>query len=437
MTPCIWSLLSVKELEFINASGFSQHLNGLSLFQLIHPDEVLMAKRDLFRFTKSHFLGGSVTRCRLKDYTSHDFSLISNVYIIVDIIMYVATGDTVLAFLHYSDEETPSNMFKNSCGDHINRHYMSSNNRFCALTLKEALIEQDKQHSPSLSTSSSLSSIESSQHHQNDCDSPHQFLYIVDSQTKSVLLSWPDHHHNEKGSADYLISSLDDRPMLPGISCFRCVQQPSRINSSGQRLNSLIVEYGSIAFFLVSLDKKNKKQRFDIPPPAPTTAQAPLFLSTKPVSLPCSPNKYNQLDEYPLRRTSEPYTTSNHSSPSHIHYVKPRKYQPYPTIPLENLLLPNSSDKQQQYSSSQHSKHHCQSCGTDSSPEWRRGPTGHKTLCNACGLRYSRSVARQGKMAANQQKYHQLQQHSLLQMPNTPQHPSFSSRTTSTSLSYN
>lgn len=254
---------------------------------------------------------------------------------------------------------------------------MNSNNRFCALTLKESLIEQEeKQHSPLLSTSSSLSSIESSQQHQNECDSPHQFLYILDSQTKSVLLSWPDHYHNEIGSADYLISLLNDRPRLPGISCFRCVQRPSQINSSGQRLNSLIVEYGSITFGLVSLEKKDKKQHFNIPSP-PTQAQLSTF--TKPVSLPCSPNKYNQLDEYPLRRTSEPYTMSNHSSPSHIHYAKPRKYQPYPTIPLENLLLPNNSDKQQQYLSSHHPKHHCQSCGTESSPEWRRGPTGHKT----------------------------------------------------------
>ncbi|KAI9282810.1 hypothetical protein BC943DRAFT_107498 [Umbelopsis sp. AD052] len=45
------------------------------------------------------------------------------------------------------------------------------------------------------------------------------------------------------------------------------------------------------------------------------------------------------------------------------------------------------------------SAHTCESCGTDTSPEWRRGPSGHKTLCNACGLRYSRSIARQTKAA--------------------------------------
>jgi hypothetical protein len=30
----------------------------------------------------------------------------------------------------------------------------------------------------------------------------------------------------------------------------------------------------------------------------------------------------------------------------------------------------------------------CLQCGTTKSPEWRAGPEGHKTLCNACGLAY-------------------------------------------------
>ncbi|KAI8066722.1 hypothetical protein BC940DRAFT_302140 [Gongronella butleri] len=36
--------------------------------------------------------------------------------------------------------------------------------------------------------------------------------------------------------------------------------------------------------------------------------------------------------------------------------------------------------------------HHyvCMDCGTTTSPEWRRGPHGPKTLCNACGLRWSK-----------------------------------------------
>lgn len=32
----------------------------------------------------------------------------------------------------------------------------------------------------------------------------------------------------------------------------------------------------------------------------------------------------------------------------------------------------------------------CRDCGTVDSPEWRRGPLGPKTLCNACGLRWAK-----------------------------------------------
>lgn len=33
----------------------------------------------------------------------------------------------------------------------------------------------------------------------------------------------------------------------------------------------------------------------------------------------------------------------------------------------------------------------CANCGKMDSPEWRAGPTGQKTLCNACGLRWAKS----------------------------------------------
>ncbi|KAF7715413.1 GATA transcription factor LreB-like protein [Penicillium ucsense] len=35
-------------------------------------------------------------------------------------------------------------------------------------------------------------------------------------------------------------------------------------------------------------------------------------------------------------------------------------------------------------------QHVCTDCGTADSPEWRKGPSGPKTLCNACGLRWSK-----------------------------------------------
>lgn len=36
----------------------------------------------------------------------------------------------------------------------------------------------------------------------------------------------------------------------------------------------------------------------------------------------------------------------------------------------------------------------CHSCGNNETPEWRRGPDGARTLCNACGLHFSKLVRR-------------------------------------------
>lgn len=38
----------------------------------------------------------------------------------------------------------------------------------------------------------------------------------------------------------------------------------------------------------------------------------------------------------------------------------------------------------------------CMTCGRTDSPEWRKGPQGPKTLCNACGLRWAKEVRNKG-----------------------------------------
>lgn len=38
----------------------------------------------------------------------------------------------------------------------------------------------------------------------------------------------------------------------------------------------------------------------------------------------------------------------------------------------------------------------CADCGTLDSPEWRKGPKGPKTLCNACGLRWAKKEKKRG-----------------------------------------
>lgn len=42
----------------------------------------------------------------------------------------------------------------------------------------------------------------------------------------------------------------------------------------------------------------------------------------------------------------------------------------------------------------------CHRCGTTETPEWRRGPNGLRTLCNACGLFHAKLVRRKGAVLA-------------------------------------
>ncbi|KAL1947982.1 hypothetical protein VTO73DRAFT_13706 [Trametes versicolor] len=42
-------------------------------------------------------------------------------------------------------------------------------------------------------------------------------------------------------------------------------------------------------------------------------------------------------------------------------------------------------------------QHVCVTCGRTDSPEWRKGPMGPKTLCNACGLRWAKKARRTGE----------------------------------------
>ncbi|KAI8988292.1 hypothetical protein BDF20DRAFT_317660 [Mycotypha africana] len=53
----------------------------------------------------------------------------------------------------------------------------------------------------------------------------------------------------------------------------------------------------------------------------------------------------------------------------------------------------------------------CHSCNTTETPEWRRGPDGARTLCNACGLHYSK-LLKKGSIG--------VQTHNYLRSYNSP-----------------
>lgn len=51
----------------------------------------------------------------------------------------------------------------------------------------------------------------------------------------------------------------------------------------------------------------------------------------------------------------------------------------------------------------------CQHCCSQETPEWRRGPEGSRTLCNACGLFYSKLIKKYGLREADKVMLHRKQ----------------------------
>lgn len=64
----------------------------------------------------------------------------------------------------------------------------------------------------------------------------------------------------------------------------------------------------------------------------------------------------------------------------------------------------------------------CAACKSTSSPEWRKGPSGRKDLCNACGLRYSRARAKKEGLVSQRRRKDtgKAQASSPAQAPSSP-----------------
>lgn len=148
-------------------------------------------------------------------------------------------------------------------------------------------------------------------------------------------------------------------------SCFDCLQKSIRFTSSGDKIHSFVIEYGTITFVLFQIERSNKKQ------------QLRLGQSSQSDYRSSSTTWYNANSNKPIRRTSAPSSPIrkpvHRANPSHSATTMGAKHS---SIKLESLLLPIPAPSPPPQPPK---RNQCQSCGTESSPEWRRGPTGHKT----------------------------------------------------------
>ncbi|CAG8438499.1 14340_t:CDS:2 [Acaulospora colombiana] len=184
----------------------------------------------------------------------------------------------------------------------------------------------------------------------------------------------------------------------------------------------------------------NKRQRHHVPEPAVSNDPTSMRISSPPRELPTC-REYPQYQFQPISQPPQPKEqnfpslsqhhayyaphgqqqpsqppphfipsyppgNNNHSSPHNpipLLPPPPPQQSPSQTDPIQSQMFSQFAPQQRRSPSAVHGKK-CESCHTSSSPEWRRGPTGHKTLCNACGLRYSRTIARENRKREQAQR---------------------------------
>jgi len=113
--------------------------------------------------------------------------------------------------------------------------------------------------------------------------------------------------------------------------------------------------------------------------------------------------------QYPNAKETSPYPhTHPHQQAQHHHHSQHQPHEARESFQLSTSSQRSPSSTDETASSSladiltRPSKYRkrsraaapesCLSCGAEDTPEWRRGPGGVRTLCNACGLHYSKML---------------------------------------------
>ncbi|KAL0094297.1 GATA-type zinc finger transcription factor [Phycomyces blakesleeanus] len=144
------------------------------------------------------------------------------------------------------------------------------------------------------------------------------------------------------------------------------------------------------------------------PPPPPHTLSMPRIMAPQPPTF--DPSVANSLPSYmlqevpenitddaifqeprpssPSKRTSDPDELSK--VPIEISDEGPMEFRSPPPERKEKWKRRKKQRNEDDYV--------CTDCGTTASPEWRKGPQGSKTLCNACGLRWAKKNKKHLKM---------------------------------------
>jgi hypothetical protein len=112
----------------------------------------------------------------------------------------------------------------------------------------------------------------------------------------------------------------------------------------------------------------------EVPPQSPIFSEQHLF-----------PIQYSHNAEHPGFSTSQPEAYPINYYPQAPYTARAQQQPCHPMKTHDSKLKPQL---------------YCQRCGITDTPEWRKGPNGSRTLCNACGLFHAKLLKREGPKVA-------------------------------------
>ncbi|KAF7312311.1 hypothetical protein MIND_00244100 [Mycena indigotica] len=452
-TRCYWAILN-GDLQFIfldpvlahHLGQQAQELVGKSLISFVHPEEQASAQDDLGRVLESRTLHGSVTRVRFSrlsrvrrelgyqgsptSWNDADKIALDSNYMVVDVVINWAAEGVVLCFIHAIVDLTPNDNDENNKTEWTN---------WCGTP---ALSQEHVQL-----LFRRLIVCAPSQINMNRV-----FQILANNEQKQLLISWPPDQGTQSPVGRDFAKLVEDVQIGPGVapgneartSCTRRYKALQPMPGVAGEVESIFIPHGSVIFACHKVNSPTSvtdMQQIAYNTPN-YSAQTPYYEQHgPPYSLP-TPYNYMPQSNQPQNSTT-PYPPSasygaqwsssneNRPWPPQTSYIDAGNAQSYQRHVSPQYAYGTSGDKQandvvpaprRRVSPTTANREsgnavprttgarpvgvlQCSSCKATTSPEWRKGPSGKKELCNACGLRYARSRAKkEGTQAQRKRK---------------------------------
>ncbi|KAG6900678.1 hypothetical protein C0993_004987 [Termitomyces sp. T159_Od127] len=420
-TRCYWALLDA-DLAFVYLDPVLQrHLDaqapGLlakSLLDFVHPDEQASARLDLAAVLDSRTLHGSVTRVRFSrlsrirrllgfdgQHPDADSVALDDNYMAVDVVINWAADGLVLCFIHAIVDLSPTDN---------DEHQKSPWSNWCGTPLMDpAQISHCYRSLFAAVPAAPMLRV---------------FQILDNRDNRALLLSWPpDHgqgtqHPNGHDFARLVENAQIGSPNDAKTTCtrrYKALQTLASVPPPGQ-VESIFIPHGSVIFACHKLasSPSPRSSLSSSPPMQQPLGYSPYYDSyALPYSYPpqrwpdyqwespspavsnlrtapFAPGGPQGTPLFDMPRPASPYATSDRSLPPDDPQVPPSRRRPSPAAAPADPYVPGGRTP----GNRPNGVLKCSSCKVTSSPEWRKGPSGKKELCNACGLRYARSRAK-------------------------------------------